>query len=138
MTSAKCKSVWKPHHNCPYTPVALTSASKYFRMLPAPPGALQYAFRLCKSILRCSRKHLQLCRCLQDATRLTVRIVKFWSCCDLCPGLRETSGATETSAQALRETWCQILTAVVHRVSQPQGISFIIFIFVFVTRFATS
>jgi len=50
ITSAQCKSVWKPYANLPDTPVALTSASKYFQMLPAPPGALGSALRLCKSI----------------------------------------------------------------------------------------
>jgi len=98
-TSAKCKSVRKPHANLPDTPVALTSASKYFQVLPGPPGALQCALRLCKSILRCSWKHLQLWRCVQDATRLTIRIVKFWRCWDLCAGLQETSRVAETAAQ---------------------------------------
>ena len=65
---AKCKSVRKSYAILPDTPVALTSASKCFQMLPAPPGALQSALRLCKSILRCSWKHLQLWRCIQDAT----------------------------------------------------------------------
>ena len=36
------------------TPGALTSASKYFQMIPGPPGALQSALRLCESIPRCS------------------------------------------------------------------------------------
>jgi len=53
-SSAKCKSVRKPHANLPDTPVALTSASKYFQILSGPPGALQSALRLCKSVLRCS------------------------------------------------------------------------------------
>jgi len=69
-TSAKCKSVRKPHANLPYTPAALTSASKYFQMLPAPTGALQSALRLCKSILRCSGKRLQLWMGIQNATRI--------------------------------------------------------------------
>jgi len=69
---------------------------------------------------------------------LTIRIVKFWSYCDLCAGLRETSRAAETSAQALRETWCNILTAVVLRIPQPQGKVFMIFVFVTLTRFATA
>ena len=68
-TSAKCKSVWKPYANLPDTLVALTSTSKYFQMLPAPPGALQCVLRLYKSILRCFCKHLQLWRCIQDTTR---------------------------------------------------------------------
>jgi len=45
--SAKCKSVRKPHTHLPDTPVVLTIASKYFQMLPGPPGALQSALRLC-------------------------------------------------------------------------------------------
>jgi hypothetical protein len=53
-TSAKCKSVQKPYTTLPDPLVAVTSASKYFQMLPAPPGALQCARRLCKSILKCS------------------------------------------------------------------------------------
>jgi hypothetical protein len=52
--SAKCNSVRKLYANLPDTPVALVSASKYFQMLPTPPGALQSALRLCKSILTCS------------------------------------------------------------------------------------
>jgi len=68
-SSAKCQSVPKPHTNLPDTPVALTSASKYFQMLPGPPRAFQSALRLCKSILRCSRKHVQLWMCIEDATR---------------------------------------------------------------------
>jgi len=59
VASARCKSVRKLHANLPDTPLALTSASKYFQMLPAPPGALQCALRLCRSICRCSSKHLQ-------------------------------------------------------------------------------
>jgi len=51
--SAQCESVWKPQANLPDTPVAPTSASKYFQMLPDPPGALQ-------SALSRSWMHLQL------------------------------------------------------------------------------
>jgi len=70
-TSGKCKSVWKPHAHLLDTQLAPTSAStKYFQMLPGPPGALQSTFRLCKSILRSSWKHLKLWRYIQDATRL--------------------------------------------------------------------
>jgi hypothetical protein len=68
-TSAKCKSVRKSHANLPDTPVVLTSAPEYFQMLPGPPGAKQRALRLYKSVLRCSWKHLQLWRGIQDATR---------------------------------------------------------------------
>jgi hypothetical protein len=107
-TSAKCNSVQKPYTNLPHTPVALTSASKYFQMLPAHPGALQSALGLCKSILRCSWKNLQLWRCIQDATRLTIRIVKVWSYRYLCTGLQETSKETRTSAQLCRRLWEQL------------------------------
>ena len=53
-TSAKCKSDRKAYANLPATSLALTCASKYFQMLPAPLGLLQGALRLCKSIHRCS------------------------------------------------------------------------------------
>jgi hypothetical protein len=36
-SSAKCYSVWKPNANLLDTLVALSSAFKYFQMLPAPP-----------------------------------------------------------------------------------------------------
>jgi hypothetical protein len=39
-------------------------------MLPRPPGAMQSALRLWKSILQCGWKHPQLWRCIQDALRL--------------------------------------------------------------------
>jgi hypothetical protein len=69
------------------------------------------------STSRCSQPHLELCKMLSDSARafsrasestssaggafrmlrdLTIMIVKFWSCGDLCTGLRET--------------WCRILT----------------------------
>jgi len=95
-SSAKCNSVRKPHAILPDTPGNLTSASKYFQTLPDPPGAKQSALRLCKSILGCSWKHLQLWRCTQDAP---ARIVKFWSSWDLCADLRETSREAETAVQ---------------------------------------
>jgi len=125
IASAKCWSVRKPHTNLPDSPASLTSASKYFQMLPGPLGALHSALRLCKSILRM----------LRDSTFM---IVNFWSCGDLCTSLQEIPRAGETSAQALRGTWYNILTAVDLRVPQLQGISFIIFVFVTVTKFATS
>jgi len=59
-TWSKCKSVRKPRADLPDTLVDLTSAFKYFQILPGPPGALQCALRLFKSILRCSWKHMQL------------------------------------------------------------------------------
>jgi len=95
-TSAKCNSVWKPHAILPDALGDLTSASKYFQTLPDPTGAKQSALRLCKSILRCSWKHLQLWRCIQDAPS---RIVKFGSSWDLCVDLREISREAETTAQ---------------------------------------
>jgi len=69
----------------------------------SPPGAKQSALRLCKSILRCSWKHLQLWRCIQDAPS---RIVKFWSSWDLCTDVQETSREAETATQL-----CGILRA---------------------------
>jgi hypothetical protein len=51
-SSAKCKSVRKPHANLPDTTVNLTSASTYFQMLPGPSAATNSALTLCKSILR--------------------------------------------------------------------------------------
>jgi hypothetical protein len=75
-SSAICNSVCKPYTNLPDTPVALNSRSKYFQMLPAPPGALERALRLWKSILTCTRKHLERWRYIQNATRLTISIVK--------------------------------------------------------------
>jgi hypothetical protein len=75
---------------------------------------------------------------IQDATRLTIGIVKLWSCWDLGAGLWETSRAAETFAQALWETWCHILTAAVLRVPSPQRISSLLLVFSTVTRFATS
>ena len=68
-TLAKCNSVQKPYTNLPDTPIAVTSTSKYFQMLPAPPGAFQSALKLCKGILMCSGKHLDWWRCIQYATR---------------------------------------------------------------------
>jgi len=65
--SAKCKSVWKPCANLPDTLIAGARASKYFKMLPAPPGALQSTPRCCESILLCFWKHLQLWSCIQSA-----------------------------------------------------------------------
>jgi len=113
--SAQCNSIRKPHPNFAATPVALTSISKYFDLLWGPPGAFQCALGLCESIPRCFWKHQPLCRGILDTTRLTVKIVKFWSYWDLSTALRELLRAAETYVQAVWETWCQILTAVVLR-----------------------
>ena len=55
------------------------------------------------STSRCSQAPLELSKVLWDSTRefsgAPSRIVKFWSCWDLCAGLRETSRAAETSVQ---------------------------------------
>jgi hypothetical protein len=98
-TSAKCKLVRKPHANLRDTSVFINSALKYIQMLQGPPGALQCAFRLCKSIIRCSWKHLLLWWCIQDATRLTIKIVQLWRFWDFCADLQETWRVAETSAQ---------------------------------------
>jgi hypothetical protein len=116
-SSTKCNLVRKVYANLPDTPVALTIASNFFQMFPAPLRALQRTLRLCKNILMCYWKHQVGWRCIQDATRLTNWIVTFWSCWDLSAGLRGTSRAAETSAQDLPETWCHILIPVVLRVS---------------------
>ena len=79
-SSVKCKSVQKPLKNLRDTLVAFTSASKYFLIPHGPPGALKCALRLCKSIFRCFLKYQQLCWCIQDAMRLTTRIVKILYC----------------------------------------------------------
>jgi len=94
--AAKCNSVRKPHAILPDTPGDLTSASKYFHTLPDHPGDKQSALRLCKSIPRCSWKHLQLWRCIQEDPS---RIVKFRSSWDLCADLRKTSREGETAVQ---------------------------------------
>jgi hypothetical protein len=49
-TSANCYLVQKPYTNLEVTAVNLTSASKYFEMLPGLCGAKQSALRLCKDI----------------------------------------------------------------------------------------
>jgi len=67
--SAKCNSVQKPHANLPDTPVPFTSASKYFQMLPGPPGAFVSTHRLCKSILRSFWTLMQLWMCILNTTR---------------------------------------------------------------------
>jgi len=67
MPSAKCKLVLKSHTNLAETLLFLIIAPEYCHMLPGPPGAMQRALRLYKSILRCSWKHLQLWRSTQDA-----------------------------------------------------------------------
>jgi len=136
-TSAKCKSVRKKYAILPDTLGNITSTSIYFKMLPDSPRSKQCALRLCKSMLRCSWKHLQLWRCIQDTAS---RIVKFWSSQDDWADLWETSREAETAAQlcgilqerprprcgsvgyfesgqdrcsALWESWCGIFTAMV-------------------------
>jgi hypothetical protein len=104
----KCKFVWKQYRNLPHTPVALTRASKYYQMLQDHPAAWQSAFKLCKSS---------------------------W---DLCARLRRSSRAAKTSTQALRVTWWHTRTAVGLRVTQLEGISYIIIVCVTVTSFTTS
>ena len=114
--SAKCKSVQKPHANLPDIPVALTSASKYFTMLPGPAGALQSALRHCKSILRCPWKHLQSWRCIQDATRMDYEDSQIL---EQVRPLHGSVGDFESSwdcCTAVRDTWCCILQALVPRV----------------------
>jgi hypothetical protein len=113
---ATCISVRKPYRNRPDTLVALTTASEYFPMLPAPPGAVESTLRLWKCILTYSSKLLKWWRCIQSATGLSIRHVKLWSYWDRCTDLQETSRASVTSAQALQETCCHNFTPVVFRV----------------------
>jgi len=132
-SSAKCNSVQKPHAILPDTPGDLTSASKYFQTLPDPPGAKHSALRLCKSIIRCPWKHLELWRCFQDAAS---GIVKFWRSWDLSADLRDTSSVAETAAQL-----CGTIDAVFSQqwlLHNHKVFRLIIFIFVTVTRFTTS
>jgi len=151
-TSTKCKLVCKPQANLPDTPEALASTSKYFLILLGPPGGVNSALKLCTSILSCFWKWLQWWRCSQDATRFGYyhrqileqvgplgRAVEDFECSrDLCADLWDTSRGAETSAPALRKTWCHSLTEVALRVLQPQGIRFIMFIFHTVAWFAKS
>jgi hypothetical protein len=89
-TSARCKSVQKPHANLPDTPVDLTSAPKSFQILPGPPGANWGALRLCKSILRCTWNLLQFSKCIQDATRFDLYNSQILEQLRLCAAPRET------------------------------------------------
>jgi hypothetical protein len=121
-SSAKCKSVRKPDPQLQESPVALTSTSKYFQILPGLLAALQCALRFCKSIHRCCWKQLQLWKCIQNATRLTITMVKLQSHWDHCTRLWESSRGSETSVQALQENWCHTLMPVVLSISQPKAI----------------
>ena len=130
--------VQKPHTNLPDTLVDFTSAPKCFQMFPDPHGANQSALKLCKRILKCSWKHLQLWRCVQDAIRFdwyNNEVLQLLRPLPRCAGDFERSWDLWA---ALHNTWCRIVTAVVLEVRWPHGISSIIFIFVTVTRFAAS
>jgi len=95
--SAKCKSVRNPHANHPDTPVALTSASKYFHILPAPPGALQCVLRLCNSNLRCSWKHLHIWRYLYISNNPSFRLKH--------PGVPDNSDGSDGTSYPLTENY---------------------------------
>jgi len=69
LASGRCESVRNPQTNLPGTPVDFTSAPNSFHIPPCPPGDKQSPFRLCKSNVRYSWKHLQRWRNLQKATR---------------------------------------------------------------------
>jgi hypothetical protein len=107
-TSAKCKSVQKPHTIFPDTPHDLTSESNYFQTLPDRPGVTQSALRLCKSNLTCVWTHLQWWRCIQDAPS---RIVNGRSSWDLCADLWETFREAETAGQlcGMDSDWPRLL-----------------------------
>jgi len=133
--SAKYKSVQKLHKNIPDTPVDRTSTWKSFHMLPGHPEAKQSALSLYKSIPRCSFSNSQI---LEQLRPLCWSVGDFGSSWDLCAGPRRTLGAAETSVQL-----CGILDAIFsHQLvlgfHNHKAISSIIFIFVTVTRFATS
>jgi len=68
-------------------------------------------------------------RMLRD---LTIRVAKFWR------GWEYRAGLWETSREPPRETWGRIPNTVVRRVRYAHGMLSIIFVFVTVTRFATS
>jgi len=87
--SAKCKLGWKQHTIHPDTPNDLTSASKYFEMLPDPLRTKESALRLCKSILRCSWNHLKLWRCIQDTSTFELQNSQIL---ELLTSLRRSAG----------------------------------------------
>ena len=105
ITSAEYKSVRKPHANLPGTPVALTSASQYFQMLPLAPlelsKVLSDSTRAFSSAPESTCSYGGAFRMLWD---LTIRIVKFWSSWDLCAGPQETLRGAETFGADLGET----------------------------------
>jgi len=119
---------------------------------------LRFTSSVLLSTSRCSQAPLEQSKMLSDSARafsgdpestcsyggafrmlrdLTYRIVKFRSIWDLCTGLQETSRAAET---AVKLCWrlCAILSQQWFLGFITQGISSIIFVFVTVTRFATS
>jgi len=113
---AQCKSVQNLHANLAETLDDLSGVFNYFEMLPNPLGAKQSAPRLCKSIPRCSWKHLQLWGCIQDATKSDIYdILILWQ-------LRPQSGSAGDFESrwdlctALWDILSCILTAVVLRV----------------------
>jgi len=77
-SSAQCKSVRTQHALCQLTAGDLTSSANNFNMLPDTPAAKKWAFRLYKSILRYSCKHLPRWRCTQDATRFDLLNSHIW------------------------------------------------------------
>jgi len=105
-------------------------------MLLDPPGAKQSALRLCKSCLRCSWKHLELQRCIQDGTRFDLYKCSYFGASEtsaqICGRLRESLKLLRLSAgyfkssryrcAALLNTRCCILTAVA--LTLPPGILF--------------
>jgi len=122
-----------------------------------PSQTLRATSPVLPSTSRCSQTALELRNVLSDSARafscapestcsyggafsmlrdLTYRIVKFWSCWDLCADLRETSRAAETAAQH-----CGRLGAVFSQqwfLHNHKAFRLIIFIFVTVRRFTTS
>jgi len=149
-TSARCKLVQKPHPNLPDTPVALTSDSKYFQMLPGP-------LELCNVLLESARAFSDspegTCsyggtfRMLWDSlgaeSNFVAAEISTQACRRLCAQLRPLCKLCSRLGAIFTQQWFGGAAAAVGiifglSVPQPQGISFILFVFVAVTRFSTA
>ena len=111
--TAKCNSVCKQYATLLDSPVALTSASKYFQILPAHPGALHNALRLpCGyGTLRTTGLRIRnqvYCRPAQRCPQLqhlTILIVKSHSILNAPPSLQVLSRAHENAFAFHRSYW---------------------------------
>jgi hypothetical protein len=102
-------------------------------MLSGPTWARQYSFTLCKIILRCSQKHMQVWKCTLNAMKLDLFDSQSL---EQLRDLQWDAGGIERSKDycpALRATWCSIVTATVLRVPWLHCILSIIFVFITVT-----